>query len=1377
MKWVSKLIWIFVCCELSISASAYSTNYSSMAVAGDFNSWNTTPNMTLVGDYTWTYSHVFTNQASLQFKFAANGDWTDQWSDTNQYINQIPLHGVAHRSDGAPVNIELSGPLDGEYTFHFNTDTLLYYVFPEGVVETFDDWAETGTSYINFTNEEWIVTTGRMSDNYDKGVGRNPNGLAITLDDAMGSSIQTPIHPLGVSQFSFWYRHWNGSTANVEYDVLVSSNGVDYSDFDTFLIPKDTNFHKYTSSQTFSNAVYLKVEHVAGSQVAVFDDFAYLSTLAEANFLDAGYSPATAYTNDSINFFAQVYTNRSASNLQVSVFYRLSALSTYSNMTMTLQGGTWWASNAIPPQTSGTEIQYYFKAEFDGAGQNSPTYYPETAPDTPAEFSIPLSPPGSAWINEINYLPTIFDSDPTNEFIELCGLAGTDLSFWTIELRDLSDVYGSYVLPEITGLRNEAEGFGFLLLGDSTVPGVSITFTNEVSSGRGLANTGYIRLLNPSGSEEFLYSYGDPEPTNLAGAIYMGADDDFVSDDISLGAYGTNSMGSGFSWTTNSIPSPGGTNENQLLINGNTNALKPLIHGPDNSTFSCTNGIPLPDISSCIATGLCGDYSAVISHVSDVSSGGTGCGDSPLYVTRTYQAVSDCATTATVEQVFTVQNTTGPSLVLSPLAPLSNTDFEDGMTNWASSGSGLVAVTNIDSYTGNYHLRLTANSATAIAYQQASAVSGQVWEASAYAAHPADVPMTGAGTGTLVLHFLNASSNVISEVRSATITSNDIPGYYHSVTARGTAPVGTAYVQLQLEMTSSSLTDAVDFDDAYLGRDILLLGTNCSATLPDYTSLATAQDECGADVTLSQQPSAGTPYASPGYYTVTIKATDACGLEASSNVYIRILDTQAPEFDNLPSTQQLVCASALPEADTNSISVSDCSEVTLTHMGDDSTGSGCGGDIMTVTRTWRAVDAYNQTNTSVQVFLINDEEAPQLSIDSGQQLTNASFETGTFSDWGTFGAAQILTTNPYSGTYHAALSGQDTGSQNYNGIYQDARAVPGQPWRGAAMVYIPESLALGASNTCYIKLQFLDSNESFISEAVGYNILDADTPTEAWMPLAVSTTAPSGTAKARLLVERLQSGAEGGTVYIDATRLAPMEFSADALCGAILPDLDPVVDSMDECGLASTSQDPVALDTILLGTNTVTYEATDDCGLSATTTVFALVYDDTAPEITGGPADVFVTSTNDVPAIDTNSITAHDTCLDMVYSHVRDTDNGADGTLGNPLIITRVYRVTDAAGNPADYLQTITVEASAGAAPDPAVISQLQMGTNLHVISIGSNTWSFTAEYTTNLSGSPVEWMAVSNQSSSWNGSTNTTWFDWPTGVDQATIRMRQHSE
>lgn len=61
----------------------------------------------------------------------------------------------------------------------------------------------------------------------------------------------------------------------------------------------------------------------------------------------------------------------------------------------------------------------------------------------------------------------------------------------------------------------------------------------------------------------------------------------------------------------------------------------------------------------------------------------------------------------------------------------------------------------------------------------------------------------------------------------------------------------------------------------------LTLGSNCQASSPDYTGLATANDNCPGTATVSQSPAPGTTVSGVGPMTVTLTATDASGNTAS----------------------------------------------------------------------------------------------------------------------------------------------------------------------------------------------------------------------------------------------------------------------------------------------------------------------------------------------------------------------------------------------------------------------------------------------------------------------------------------------------------------
>ena len=154
------------------------------------------------------------------------------------------------------------------------------------------------------------------------------------------------------------------------------------------------------------------------------------------------------------------------------------------------------------------------------------------------------------------------------------GLAASDIGLWTIELLDVYVPYAAYHVPVNTLLPPDTNGFGFYVLGDSSVPDVDVAFTNVISGQNSLARRGSVRLRNEFGGTEFLLTYGDPQPTNMgSSAYYLGWDDYFTFTDWSLCAAGTGSNWTDFSWVTNSPVTPGAMNEGQVLVGGWTNPM------------------------------------------------------------------------------------------------------------------------------------------------------------------------------------------------------------------------------------------------------------------------------------------------------------------------------------------------------------------------------------------------------------------------------------------------------------------------------------------------------------------------------------------------------------------------------------------------------------------------------------------------------------------------------------------------------------------------------------------------------------------------------------------------------------------------------------
>jgi len=133
----------------------------------------------------------------------------------------------------------------------------------------------------------------------------------------------------------------------------------------------------------------------------------------------------------------------------------------------------------------------------------------------------------------------------------------------------------------------------------------------------------------------------------------------------------------------------------------------------------------------------------------------------------------------------------------------------------------------------------------------------------------------------------------------------------------------------------------------------------------------------------------------------------------------------------------------------------------------------------------------------------------------------------------------------------------------------------------------------------------------------------------------------------------------------------------------------------------------------------VALTVTDTGGLSDTCSVTVRVDDTIVPVITC-PSDLTVECVDDVPGPDVLLVSAMDDCDATPHvAHIEDTDNGGSGCLGDPLIVSRTYRATDACGNSADCTQTITVEDTTAPEVTCSVETSRMWPPNHALISVG----------------------------------------------------------
>jgi hypothetical protein len=144
-------------------------------------------------------------------------------------------------------------------------------------------------------------------------------------------------------------------------------------------------------------------------------------------------------------------------------------------------------------------------------------------------------------------------------------------------------------------------------------------------------------------------------------------------------------------------------------------------------------------------------------------------------------------------------------------------------------------------------------------------------------------------------------------------------------------------------------------------------------------------------------------------------------------------------------------------------------------------------------------------------------------------------------------------------------------------------------------------------------------------------------------------------------------------------------------CGALVTDAAlGNATANDNCSSVTVARSGVpAGNQFPVGVTTVTYTATDASGHTATATQHVTVVDNTAPTITG-PANATYECAASVPAGSASQATASDNCGTPTVTF-SESNNGGVGSASSPLVITRTYTATDAAGNHSSAVQTITV--------------------------------------------------------------------------------------
>lgn len=449
--------------------------------------------------------------------------------------------------------------------------------------QNFDTWP-TRNSYGGAQYQGWIV---------DDAIVNSENayaGQSARLRDTVASNafIQSPdFAPEGVGLISFMSKKWSTTETSPTYEIQTSTNGVHWIVRSTIVITNGADYQRYELWLSDPTARFVRIYHTLGAGRAMFDDISILAPQPPASYvLNGWHEPTAPWATDSVHLWLTAVDRYGARDLSVTSFYRIGTSGAFTAVAM-LPTNTYFYRTVTPiaPQPTGTIVQYYFRADFQGPGSasSSPMFFPAGGSNNPAWYGIPRSRPGQVWINELSYAPIDFWNSwgmDTNEFIELCGPSGFDLSGWRIVLvygdqfsgtNLVLNSYAHYRIPHGTVLSNLTNGYGFFVLGDSNWgPGiVNMIFTNYTKyDTNGIVQDnmadGYpdgLILLNEVGGVEYQLSYEGYMPTFRR---ITASQDYFDTNTVAL--VGTGSNYHDFAWTNRTGATPGAPNPGQTLV-------------------------------------------------------------------------------------------------------------------------------------------------------------------------------------------------------------------------------------------------------------------------------------------------------------------------------------------------------------------------------------------------------------------------------------------------------------------------------------------------------------------------------------------------------------------------------------------------------------------------------------------------------------------------------------------------------------------------------------------------------------------------------------------------------------------------------------------
>ncbi|MCK5849639.1 MAG: hypothetical protein KAH23_01895 [Kiritimatiellae bacterium] len=614
-NWVAKDAWITTenaktgtCVELTASR-AYVDDYN------NGNQYIRSAELTNgVGVIKFHYRALNSSPTSFELQYTHDTN-TPTWSVLRTYTNVFPVW-TTNREEVA-LNTNVSTYIQIIHTStNSNAGILIDEIEAPGSSERGEyNWVVyNGLVTARQTDKLW--TSGRNP--YEKtaylnyGPGEYPDTPKVL--DKYGSHIQSPKRNRGIGEISFWYRSWNISPTNPPTLRIKAATSYILPESNWVEIAAITNIsnaeYKYFSLAYYdiTNRFLRFYADVGTSEDAriCIDDILIIEPLgADMVIQNIRTVPAIPLTDEPVHIqvdLAQYLLDVNITNLQLRYLIGTNTWGTWDpgniiNMTQitnnTAAGTyTWETDEQIPGQGIDTTVQYYVYSEFSGVFADkggSPKIYKEFINPThyaPINLNTEIGGtnnipyyivfsclPGTVWFNELNLADT---EDFNNEYIELCGPAGTDISGWKINMRgENGGDHTTYTIPPSTTIPDDDNGYGYWVLGDSGVSQKDMTlnviyYNDGWDPDQHIPFWGGMALYRSMGAAEHKIHYNTDYGSSYFSDNnyeFLNADDAFwLDEDGSMQWQGTGSNYTDFAWTLLlDSNTPGVANDDQFF--------------------------------------------------------------------------------------------------------------------------------------------------------------------------------------------------------------------------------------------------------------------------------------------------------------------------------------------------------------------------------------------------------------------------------------------------------------------------------------------------------------------------------------------------------------------------------------------------------------------------------------------------------------------------------------------------------------------------------------------------------------------------------------------------------------------------------------------